>query len=246
MSAPTRAPAPRLGRLYVIPSLLGVVPPAAVLPQRTIDVARGLSHFVVETPKLARAFLKTLGLERPLQSLVLAEFSDHTPADRAAELLAPALRGEDLGLISDAGCPGVADPGAALVAAAHRAGITVVPLVGPSAVLLALMAAGVNGQAFAFHGYLPAKPAPRAVALRALDHAVARTAATQIFIETPYRNEALVGAVLSLCRPTLRLCVAVDLTLPTEQVVSRPIAVWRSAPRPALSGRPAIFLLGGD
>jgi 16S rRNA (cytidine1402-2'-O)-methyltransferase len=246
VSAPARASAQRLGRLYIIPSQLGVVPPAAVLPQHTIDVARGLAHFVVETPKLARAFLKALGLERPLQSLALAELSEHTPADRVAELLAPALRGEDVGLISDAGCPVVADPGATLVAAAHRAGVTVVPLVGPSAVLLALMAAGMNGQAFAFHGYLPAKPTPREVALRALDQAVARSGATQIFIETPYRNEALLGAVLSECRPTLRFCVAVDLTLATEQVVSRSIAAWRSAPRPALSGRPSIFLLGRD
>jgi len=234
----------RLGRLYVIPSLLGIVPPAAVLPQRTIDVARGLRHFVVETPKLARQFLKTLVPERSLQSIAMTELNEHTPAERAAELLAPALRGDDLGLLSDAGCPGVADPGALLVAAAHRAGVTVVPLVGPSAVLLALMAAGMNGQAFAFHGYLPAKALPRDAALRALDQAVARTGATQMFIETPYRNDALVGAVLSVCRPTLKFCIAVDLTLPNEQVVSRPIAAWRTAPSVDLVKRPAIFLLG--
>jgi len=234
----------RLGRLYVIPSLLGIVPPAAVLPQRTIDVARGLTHFVVETPKLARQFLKTLVPERPLQSIAMTELNEHTPAERVAELLAPALRGDDLGLLSDAGCPGVADPGALLVAAAHRAGVTVIPLVGPSAVLLALMAAGMNGQAFSFHGYLPAKALPRDAALRALDQAVARTGATQIFIETPYRNDALVGAVLSVCRPTLKFCIAVDLTLATEQVVSRPIAAWRAAPSMDLVRRPAIFLLG--
>ena len=245
MNAPP-ASVRRFGRLYVIPSLLGVVPPAAVLPQRTIDIARGLRHFVVETPKLARQFLKTLTPESPLQSIAIAELTEHTPADRAPDLLAPALNGEDLGLISDAGCPGVADPGALLVAAAHRAGVIVVPLVGPSAVLLALMAAGMNGQAFAFHGYLPAKAAPRDGVLRALDQVVARTGGTQIFIETPYRNEALVGAVLSVCRPTLGFCVAVDLTLPTEQVVSRPIAAWRAAPRLELAKRPAIFLLGRD
>jgi 16S rRNA (cytidine1402-2'-O)-methyltransferase len=246
VKAPSRSAVRRLGRLYVIPSLLGVVPPAAVLPQRTIDIARGLAHFVVETPKIARQFLKTLAPERPLQSIAMAELSEHTPAERTLELLAPALRGEDLGLISDAGCPGVADPGALLVAAAHRAGVAVIPLVGPSAVLLALMAAGMNGQAFDFHGYLPAKPAPRDAALRRLDQAVARTGATQIFIETPYRNAALVDAVLSVCRPKWRFCVAVDLTLATEQVVSRPIATWRTATRPALAGRPAIFLLGRD
>jgi len=236
----------RLGRLYVIPSLLGIVAPAAVLPQRTIDLARGLTHFVVETPKLARQFLKTLAPDHPLQSLVMTELNEHTPAERAADLIAPALRGDDLGLLSDAGCPGVADPGALLVAAAHRAGVKVVPLVGPSAVLLALMAAGMNGQAFTFHGYLPAKAGPRDAALRALDQAVARTGATQIFIETPYRNGALVSAVLSECRPVLRLCVAVDLTLAAEQVVSRPIAAWRAAPSMDLAKRPAIFLLGRD
>jgi 16S rRNA (cytidine1402-2'-O)-methyltransferase len=246
VNAPPPSPRRSPGALYVIPSLLGIVAPEAVLPQRTIDVARKLTHFVVETPKLARRFLKTIGPERPLQEIALAELSEHTPAHRVAELLAPALRGEDLGLVSDAGCPGVADPGALLVAAAHRAGVSVVPLVGPSAILLALMAAGMNGQAFAFHGYLPAKPAQRDAALRALDQAVARSGATQVFIETPYRNDTLLGAILSNCRPALGLCVAVDLTLATEQVVSRPIAIWRTAARPALVGRPAIFLLGGD
>lgn len=234
------------GRLYVIPSLLGVVPPEAALPRRTIDIARGLAHFVVETPKAARQFLKSLSLDRPLQSIALAELNEHTPADRATELLAPALDGHDLGLISDAGCPAVADPGAVLVAAAHRAGIRVVPLVGPSAVLLALMASGMNGQSFAFHGYLPAKSGLRATALRALDQAIARTGATQLFIETPYRNDALVEAVLSACRPESRFCVAVDLTLETEQVRSWTIAAWRAAPPLSLARRPAIFLLGRD
>jgi len=238
------APRRPLGTLYVIPSLLGIVPPAGVLPQRTIDIARNLTHFVVETPKLARQFLKTIAPERPLQAIALAELSEHTPADRVADLLAPALRGEDLGLVSDAGCPGVADPGALLVAAAHRAGVTVVPLVGPSAILLALMAAGMNGQAFAFHGYPPAKPAPRDAALRALDQTIGRTGATQVFIETPYRNDALLGAILSICRPALGLCVAADLTLPTELVISRTIATWRAAPKVTVGKRPAVFLVG--
>ena len=243
MNTPQRSRVPQ-GRLYVIPSLLGVVPPEAVLPQRTIDIARGLAHFVVETPKAARQFLKTLSPDRALQSIALGELNEHTRADRVMELLAPALSGHDLGLISDAGCPGVADPGAVLVAAAHKAGIPVVPLVGPSAVLLALMASGMNGQSFAFHGYLPAKPGPRTTALRALDQAIARTGATQLFIETPYRNDALVDAILLACRPELRFCIAVDLTLPTEQVESRTIAAWRDVPRPSLAKRPAILLLG--
>jgi 16S rRNA (cytidine1402-2'-O)-methyltransferase len=239
------APGARLGNLYVIPSLLGVVPPAQVLPQSTIDVARRLSHFLVETPKIARQFLKGLDSQRSLSSIAMAELNEHTASERIPELLTPALQGHDLGLLTDAGCPGIADPGAPLIAAAHRAGIRVVPLVGPCAVLLALMASGMNGQAFAFHGYLPAKPAPRNEALRALDRAAA-TGATQVFIETPYRNDAMVAGVLASCRPTLRFCAAVDLTLPTEQVVCRTIAAWRAAPRADLGKRPAIFLLGKD
>jgi 16S rRNA (cytidine1402-2'-O)-methyltransferase len=234
------------GRLYLVANLLGVTPPEAVLPARTIEIARSLSHFVVETPKIARQFLKALAPERELQSLSLTELNEHTPAHRVDALLAPALAGHDLGLLSDAGCPGVADPGALLVAAAHRAGVRVVPLVGPSAVLLALMASGMNGQAFAFHGYLPAKPGLRERALRAIDDELARNGATQLFIETPYRNEALVAAVLASCRAHTRLCVAIDLSLPSEQIVSCSIAAWRKLRPPALARRPAIFLLGKD
>jgi len=240
MSASPEAP----GRLYLVPNLLGVVPPETVLPARTIDIARRVQHFVVETPKIARQFLKTLGSNHALQELQLSELNEHTPQDRVEALLAPALAGWDIGLLSDAGCPGVADPGATLVAAAHRAGVLVVPLVGPSALLLALMASGMNGQAFAFHGYLPAKPGPRSAALKALEREIARSGVTQLFIEAPYRNEAMIEAVLASCAPTLRFCIAVDLSLPSEQVVSRSIEAWRKAPRPALAKRPAMFLLG--
>ena len=234
------------GQLYLVPNLLGVVPPQEVLPQRTLEVARRLTHFVVETPKIARAFLKSLAPERPVQALSPEELNEHTPGNRVAALLAPALAGQDLGLVSDAGCPGIADPGAALVAAAHRAGVGVVPLVGPSAVLLALMASGMNGQAFAFHGYLPAKAGLRERALRALDDSVARHGATQLFIEAPYRNEALLSAVLASCRAQARFCVALDLTLPSEEIVSCSVAAWAKRRRPPLDRRPAIFLLGRD
>ena len=220
------------------------MPPAEVLPQRTIAVARALKHFVVETPKAARQFIKSLQSEQPIQSIDFATLDVNTLPNRVPQLLQPALNGEDLGLLSDAGCPGVADPGALLVAAAHCAGVRVVPLVGPSAVLLALMAAGMNGQQFAFHGYLPVAPETRTKALKALDDAVARSGVTQIYIETPYRNDALLAATLAACRATTALCVAVDLTLPTEQVIRRPIAQWRDSARTELSRRPAIFLLG--
>jgi 16S rRNA (cytidine1402-2'-O)-methyltransferase len=238
------APRPLPGRLFLVPNLLGVVPPEDVLPRRTIDVARALKHFVVETPKAARQFIKSLQSKQPIQSVDFATLDVNTLPKRVPQLLQPALDGEDLGLLSDAGCPGVADPGALLVAAAHRAGVRVVPLVGPSAVLLALMAAGMNGQQFAFHGYLPVAPEARVKALKALDDAVARSGVTQIYIETPYRNDALLAATLAACRATTELCVAADLTLPTEQVIRRPIAQWRDSARTELSRRPAIFLLG--
>ena len=235
---------PLPGRLYLVPNLLGVVPPEEVLPQRTIEVARALNYFVVETPKAARQFIKSLRTVRPIQSIDFATLDINTPPERVPQMLEPAFNGADLGLLSDAGCPGVADPGALLVAAAHRAGLRVVPLVGPSAVLLALMAAGMNGQQFAFHGYLPVPAEARIKALRALDEAVARNGVTQIYIETPYRNDAMLAATLAACRATTELCVAADLTLPTEQVIRRPIAKWRDAARTSLSRRPAIFLLG--
>ena len=238
------ASAPVRGRLYLVPNLLGLVPPAQALPQHTIDVARALEHFVVETPKVARQFIKSLVPVRPLQSIHFTTLDVNTPRERVPELLAPAVGGQDMGLLSDAGCPGVADPGALLVAAAHRARIRVVPLVGPSAILLALMASGMNGQQFTFHGYLAVAPLPRMAALKALDEAVAHTGVTQIYIETPYRNEALLVATLAACRANTDLCVAVDLTLPSEQIVRRPIAQWRDAERVALHRRPAIFMIG--
>jgi 16S rRNA (cytidine1402-2'-O)-methyltransferase len=234
------------GKLYLLPNLLGAVEPASVLPARTLAVARRLRHFVVETPKAARAFVKSLPSEHALQDIAIAELNEHTPARDVAALLAPVLAGEDVALLSDAGCPGVADPGAPLVAAAHRAGVTVVPLVGPSALLLALMASGMNGQNFVFHGYLPVRAEARAAALRALDAAAAGSGATQLFIETPYRNEAIAAAVLAVCRPRTLFCVAVDLTLPSEQIVRRTVEEWRTAPTLRLSGRPAMFLLGRD
>lgn len=237
-------PRPLSGRLYLVPNLLGVVPPAEVLPERTIAVARALEHFVVETPKAARQFIISLGLARPIQLIDFATLDVNTPSDRIPALLEPAIDGKDLGLLSDAGCPGVADPGALLVAAAHRAGVRVVPLVGPSAILLALMAAGMNGQQFAFHGYLPVAAEARIKSLKTLDDAVARSGITQIYIETPYRNDAMLAATLAACRPATELCVASELTLPTEQVIRRPIAQWRAAARTELNRRPAIFLLG--
>jgi 16S rRNA (cytidine1402-2'-O)-methyltransferase len=232
------------GRLLLVPNLLGVVLPERVLPARTIETARALRHFVAENAKVARAFLKTIATTAPLQSIAIAELNEHTPDDAVTALLAPARAGHDLGLVSDAGCPAVADPGARLVAAAHRAGIPVVPLVGPSALLLALMASGLNGQGFTFHGYLPAKTEPRLAALRRLDAEARRTGTTQLFIEAPYRNAAMIDGARSVCGTDLMLVVAADLTLPTEEIVALPIAGWRKRDGAQFHNRPAIFLLG--
>ena len=232
-----------LGRLHLVPSLLGATVPAEVLPQRTIDTARGIAFYVVENAKPARHFLKTLGTTLPLQSINMVEIGTEPSPGRCAELLAPALAGHDLGLLSDAGCPGIADPGALLVAAAHRAGIVVVPLVGPSSLLLALMASGMNGQGFAFHGYLPVKPQPRADALQRLESASARQGQAQLFIETPYRNEAMLSALVAHCRPETRLCIAADLTTATESVETRTLREWRSRDATRYAKRPAIFIL---
>jgi 16S rRNA (cytidine1402-2'-O)-methyltransferase len=246
VSTPPAAPGPAGGTpatLYLIPNLLGVVAPQAVLPARTIEVARQLTHFVVETPKAARAFLATLGMPIPIAQLTISALPERaTPAD-GATLLAPARAGHAIGLVSDAGCPAVADPGAIVVAAAHRAGIRVVPLVGPCALLLALMASGLDGQRFAFHGYLPQKADARVAALRALEADSQAHARTAIFIETPYRNEAMLDAIAATLKPTTRVCVAADLTLASESIVMRAAREWRGRTAGAYAKRPAIFLL---
>ncbi len=231
------------GTLYLVPCTLGDTPTGEVLPQHVIGIARRLRHFVVEHPKTARQFLAALKPEQPIQSLHFATLNEHTAPKELTGLLAPLLAGEDVGILSEAGCPGIADPGADLVNLAHRNGIRVVPLVGPSSILLALMASGLNGQRFAFHGYLPVEDTERNKAIAALEAESAKRGQTQLFIETPYRNEKLFGALLACCRPQTLLCVATDLTLPGESIRTHSIIQWRSQPKPQLNKRPSIFLL---
>lgn len=231
------------GVLYLVPNLLGAVPPANVLPARTIEVARRLTHFAVETPKAARAFLKSLEVAHPIANLEIVPLPSADAANARDPSLAALLAGRDVGLLSDAGCPGVADPGAWLVRAAHEHGVRVVPLVGPSAILLALMASGMNGQAFCFHGYLPVKPAARAETLRALEAQSRRERRTEMFIETPYRNVALLQAMTSTLDGKTRICVAADLTLATETIESTTARQWREVNLERFDKRPAMFLL---
>jgi 16S rRNA (cytidine1402-2'-O)-methyltransferase len=231
------------GTLYLIPTPLGQTSLDLVLPEENRRIASRLTHFVVEHAKTARAFLKQVGTALPLQQLTLLELNEHTPAAALPGLLAPLLAGEDVGLLSEAGCPAVADPGADLVRLAHQNGITVRPLVGPSSILLALMGSGLVGQRFAFHGYLPAKAEERKKALRELEKRAALDAAAQAFIETPYRNNAMLEAILATCHGDTLLTVACDLSLASEYLATRPVKAWHGA-RPDLHRRPCVFLLG--
>jgi 16S rRNA (cytidine1402-2'-O)-methyltransferase len=234
------------GRLILVPNLLGVAAPSDVLPQRTIEAAQRLQHFVVETPKVARAFLKTLSPERVIADITMIACND---ANAVPQCLAWLSAGIDVGVISDAGCPGMADPGAVFVAAAHQAKISVVPLVGPSSLLLGLMASGLNGQHITFHGYLPAKPMERDSALKALDRAIhttnAKLSATQAFIETPYRNATMLAAILQNVASKTVLCVAQNLASEGERIVAKPVDQWSKQDADWVGEKsPALFLLG--
>ena len=232
-----------VGTLYLIPVPLGPTAPQDSLPANVLATVRPLTYFVVEQAKTARAFLKAAGTDTPLQELQLEELNEHTKADALDRLLAPLRSGHDVGLLSEAGCPAVADPGANLVALAQQENIRVVPLIGPSSLLLALMASGLNGQRFAFLGYLPAKEAERTKALRDLESDSRKHKQTQLFIETPYRNKAMFEGILQTCSPTTRLTVATDLTLPSESVITLTIAQWKKKTPPEIERRPTVFLL---
>jgi len=227
--------------LYAIPTPLGGAP-ADALPVSALEIVRTLESFVVENPKSARAFLSAVKMPRPLQELSLATLDEHTTPDEIAALLDPLREGRSLGLLSEAGCPAIADPGAALVEAAHREGFRVAPLIGPSSLMLALMASGLEGQRFAFCGYLPREKDERERKIRELEKRSSVERETQIFIETPYRNDALLASLVSTCSLKSLLSIAADLTLPTESIKTRTIAEWKKAPD-AIGKRPAVFLL---
>ena len=231
------------GTLYLIPVPLGHISPEASLPGPVLERIHGLTHFVVENAKSARAFLKAAGTEQPLQALQLEELNEHTRPDALDRLLVPLRAGHDLGLLSEAGCPAVADPGANLVALAQSEGMRVVPLIGPSSLVLALIASGLNGQRFAFQGYLPAKDAERAKTLRELEAESRKRGQTQIFIETPYRNRQLFERILHTCQPGTRITLATDLSLPGESVRTLTVDQWKKETPPEIERRPSVFLL---
>lgn len=232
-----------MAKLYLIPNLLGDTPWPLVLPAAVPEVMARLRFFFVEDVRTARRYLKKVHPAIDIDALHFSVLSKETEEREAAGFLEFLLAGNDAGVISEAGCPGVADPGALIVRLAHRAGIGVVPLVGPSSILLALMASGFNGQQFTFHGYLPVKPQERIRKLQQLERTAATVGETQIFMETPYRNNAFLADLLRNCQPSTLLCIAANLTTPQEMARTMTIAQWRKNP-PGLAKQPAIFLFG--
>ncbi|SMC29210.1 16S rRNA (cytidine1402-2'-O)-methyltransferase [Andreprevotia lacus DSM 23236] len=231
------------GTLYLIPVPLGEDTLAAVLPTDVLSTAQRLTHFIVEAPKTARAMLKLMGTPHELRSLWMEELNEHTKDAALEALLAPLLAGHDVGLMSEAGCPGVADPGANLVKLAHARGIRVAPLVGPSSILLALMGAGANGQKFRFNGYLPTQDAARIAAIRQLEQDSRKQQQAELFIETPYRNGALFDALVATLAPDSQLTVACDITTASEYIRSQTVAAWRKGNKPDLHKRPTVFVV---
>ena len=230
------------GHLFLIPTPLGGDDLASVLPQAVFDTVVRLDTFVVEEVRTARRFLSAAGLKGRIDTLELFELNEHSTAQDAERYLQLLLDGRDVGLLSGAGLPAVADPGAALVKLAQEYDIDVIPLTGPSSLMLALMSSGMNGQNFAFNGYLPVKPQQRKESLRKIERLSAQTGQTQIIIETPYRNDAMLADMLEVFKDTTRICVAADITLPTQFIRTRTAARWKKAPV-TIGKRPCVFII---
>ena len=219
--------------------------PWEVLPEGNRRIMQSLDYFIVEQVRTARRFLSKAALGLKIDELKFVELNEHTVAGEAVErMIAPLLEGRSAGVISEAGVPGVADPGALVVEAAHRKGIRVVPLVGPSSIILAVMASGLNGQSFAFNGYLPVKGPERQKAIRFYERRALQEHQSQLFIEAPYRNQKLVEELLQTLQAETRLTIAMDLTAPTEWIVTKRVKEWRATRLPELNKRPAILIIG--
>lgn len=229
--------------LYLIPSLLDDTQPDQVLPRKVLAVIHSLDHFVVEEERSARRFLVRTGYPKPISDVKFFLLNEHTKEEEIPAMLVSSGTG-DLGLLSEAGLPAVADPGAGLVKEAHRQHLRVVPLTGPSSLMLALMASGLNGQHFTFNGYLPVKEHERMKSIRLLERRSTQENQSQLFIEAPYRNNQLLRSILKTCHPETRLCIAVNLTGKTEWIDTRTVREWQSN-LPDLNRRPAVFILQG-
>jgi 16S rRNA (cytidine1402-2'-O)-methyltransferase len=231
-----------LGKLYLIPTTLGEMNPEDVLPhtiKRTIDF---INFYVVENEKTARRFIKLVHPEKKQPELNISVLNKHTQDYEYLEMIQPLLQGQNIGLMSEAGCPGIADPGAVIVKLAHEKGIQVIPLVGPSSILLALMASGMNGQSFAFNGYLPIDKSEKKQSLKSLEKLSFDKNQSQLFIETPYRNNKLMEDLLQTLQPNTLLCVACDITLPSEFIKTLAIKDWKKQ-KVDLQNRPCIYII---
>jgi 16S rRNA (cytidine1402-2'-O)-methyltransferase len=232
-----------LGTLYMVPVTLGDDNLSYVIPADVMKLVQNLEYFVVENEKSARRFLGSVKTNKPVRELNFQLLNEHSAEKDLPALIAPLLAGHHVGMLSEAGCPGIADPGATLAALAHRKGIKVAPLVGPSSILLSLMASGFNGQQFTFLGYLPSDKAARVNKLKDIEKQSQRLNETQIFIETPYRNQHMLEDILASCGANTKLCIARNVSLETEFVVSKTIAEWKKSELPDLHKQPTVFLL---
>jgi len=230
------------GTLYLIPVTLGDSPVHHVIPAYVLELLDRLDHFIVEDLRSARRYLKKAGVEKAIDDLSFYMLNEHTEDQDMEELLLLLTTGNDAGMLSEAGVPAVADPGSGLVALAHRHNIRVVPLAGPSSILMALMAAGMNGQSFRFHGYLPVKKPQRLNSLRRIEKTALDTGETQIFMETPYRNMNLLEDIVGTCRDNTLLCIAADISLASEFIKTKTVREWKGQ-LPDIHKRPAVFLL---
>jgi len=232
-----------MAKLYLIPTTLGDTTIERVLPPDLTELISSVTVFIVENIRTARRFLKKVNPAIVIDDLTFFELNQHTDKKDISRYLEPIQNGLDIGVISEAGCPAVADPGADVVKIAHIRNIQVVPLVGPSSILMALMASGMSGQNFAFNGYLPIKNPEKAQQIKMLEKRMQTEGQTQIFIEAPYRNAQLLGDLLQNCDPQTMLCIAVDITLDTEFIRSKPVSFWKTN-LPDIQKRPAIFMIG--
>jgi 16S rRNA (cytidine1402-2'-O)-methyltransferase len=229
------------GRIYLIPVTLGGDDFLRVIPEKVIGLTRQLRYFIVEDIRSARRFLRLIDKEFPINDSVFFELNEHTGESDITNYLEPIFNGSDIGVLSEAGLPGIADPGAGIIAMAHQKGITVTPLSGPSSILLALISSGLNGQNFSFNGYLPVKPAERSVKLRELEKKAGEGYA-QIFMETPYRNQKMLESIITTCHSNTLLCIAADITLPTESIRTMRISEWKRD-LPLLNDKLVVFVM---
>lgn len=229
------------GRIYLIPVTLGGDDFLRVIPEKVIGLTRQLRYFIVEDIRSARRFLRLIDKEFPINDSVFFELNEHTGESDITNYLEPIFNGSDIGVLSEAGLPGIADPGAGIIAMAHQKGITVTPLSGPSSILLALISSGLNGQNFSFNGYLPVKPAERSAKLRELEKKAGEGYA-QIFMETPYRNQKMLESIITTCHSNTLLCIAADITLPTESIRTMKISEWKRD-LPLLNDKLVVFVM---